>query len=91
MNKKTIAITNPGYLDKMSNFELSRWAALVEGVNLIAEKADDRGQKFDKMSIKQPALMKYIDSTCDTICYTFDHNDKVEEDNKKERESFKYE
>ena len=53
---------------EMSNFEKSRWMALYEAVNVIADKADDRKVDFKKLSIKQPALTKYINSSCDSIC-----------------------
>jgi len=55
-------------INKMSTFEVSRWAALVEGVNIIAERAAQDGKPFKNVSIKQPALRKYIDSTSDIIC-----------------------
>ena len=54
--------------DKMPNFEKSRWMALYEAVNVIAEKADDRKVNFNELSIKQPAMVKYINSSCDSIC-----------------------
>jgi len=57
-------------LEEMTDFQLARWTALVEGVNIIADKADDRGMVFKKMSIKQPALRNYIEGTCDIIART---------------------
>ena len=66
----------------MSNFEISRWVALFEGVNIIAEKATDRGVNFEKISIKQPELERYIDNTCDNICRYLDEA-KAEKKNKK--------
>lgn len=65
--------------DKMSNFELSRWIALFEAVNIIAEKANDVGSNFENINIKQPAIEKYIESSCDNICRYLDmekNNDK---------------
>ena len=86
---KKVKLVNENYMNEMSNFELSRWAALVEGVNIIADKADERVKhgvkKFNKMSIKQPALRKYIESTCDAICRTFNAKDAKEESQRAER------
>jgi len=54
-------------IDKMSTFELSRWISLMEGVNLVVDKAEDRGIPLKKVNFKQPAMSKYIESTCDII------------------------
>ena len=36
-------------LDKMSLYELCRWSALEEAVNLIGDKCDERGIDFEKI------------------------------------------
>ena len=56
------------WVEEMTSFQLARWAALVDGVNLVAEKADERNIKFDDINFRQLALQKYVDSTCDNIC-----------------------
>jgi len=65
----------------MSNFEISRWIALFEAVNIVADKADDRNVDFKRVSIKQPAIENYIDKTCDNICRYLDEKMKVGEHN----------
>ena len=56
------------YLNSLNYYQLSRWLALFEGVNLIAEAADDKKLHFKTINIKPAALLKYVDGTCDKIC-----------------------
>lgn len=62
----------------MSKFTQARWLALYEAVNIIADKAEDRGTKFETITLKQPALEKYIESTCDSICKCLEEQEKKE-------------
>jgi len=43
--------------------ELSRWIALYEAVNMIADKAEEKNIPFDKIDIKPLAIYKYMEST----------------------------
>lgn len=52
-------------LEDMSVFEQSRWYALMEAVNIIADECDERGHDFDKIKISPLDVEKYIESTCD--------------------------
>jgi len=65
-------------IDKMNSFTLSRWAALMEGVNVIADKALDRGISLEEIEFKQPAISKYVESTCDTIAKNIEREKKEE-------------
>jgi len=62
MKYKRDPLLGKAIVDGMTAFQLSRWLALFEGVNLVADQAEKRGQKFSQMNIKQPALEDYIDS-----------------------------
>jgi hypothetical protein len=55
-------------VEEMTLFELSRWCALMEGVNIIADKCDERGQDFNMLELEPLSLRKYVESTCDIIC-----------------------
>lgn len=46
---------NDNKVNTISLYEFARWAALLEAVEIIAEKCEDRGIDFDS-----PAGMKYI-------------------------------
>lgn len=45
--------------------ELSRWIALYEAVNMIADKAEEKNIPFEKVEIKPLAIYKYMESTED--------------------------
>lgn len=42
---------------------LSRWIALYEAVNIIADKAEEKGIKLDDIEFKPLAIHKYMEST----------------------------
>jgi hypothetical protein len=42
---------------------LSRWIALYEAVNIIADKAEEKGIKIDDVEFKPLAIHKYMEST----------------------------
>ena len=55
-------------IEDMSDFTKARWLALYDGVNIIAEKAEEKGINFEELIIKPGALEKYVEGTCDIIC-----------------------
>lgn len=55
-------------IEEMSSFELSRWCALMEGVNIIADKCDDKKIDFNSIEVEPLSLRKYVEGTCDSIC-----------------------
>lgn len=48
-------------------YALSRWAALYESVNMIADKADERKINFDKLELKPLKILEYVDAMSDII------------------------
>ena len=52
-------------LEDMSVFEQSRWYALMEAVNIIADACDERHIDFDNIKISPLDIEKYIEGTCD--------------------------
>jgi len=69
--------------------ELSRWIALYEAVNLIADKAEEIGKDFNRIQINPLKVREYMDSTVDIYhkkllnqLYGINvvYNDKEEED-----------
>jgi hypothetical protein len=52
-------------LEDMSVFEQSRWYALMDAINIIANECDERGRNFDKIKISPLDIVKYIENTCD--------------------------
>ena len=49
----------------MSVFELSRWYALVEAVNVISDECIERGKNFNKIKLPPLVLERYVESTSD--------------------------
>jgi hypothetical protein len=54
-------------IDKMSVYELCRWSALEEAINIIGDKCEDRGIDFDKIQLNPLDIMTYVDTATDKI------------------------
>jgi hypothetical protein len=54
-------------LNKMSLYELCRWSALEEAINLIGDKCEERGVDFDKVQLNPLDIMTYVDGQTDKI------------------------
>ena len=67
MKKIKSDIKSNVYITKMSLYELCRWTALEEAVNIIGDKAEDRGVSFESIDLKPLDLFKYIESATDKI------------------------
>lgn len=66
---KTIGYEKAGeMLDAMSNFEIARWQALMDAIEIVNEKCEDRKKDFNTIDIKPKAIEKFIESTCDIYC-----------------------
>ena len=59
------------WVDSLQAEELGRWAALVEGVNLVADVGEEKKIPINKISFKIPALQHYVQSTCDSMTMKF--------------------
>jgi hypothetical protein len=65
--KKPKSTIEPVDINKMSLYSLCRWSALEEAVNIIGDKAEDRGIPFETIELKPLDLYKYIDKASDKI------------------------
>jgi hypothetical protein len=65
-SKKTVKISDVD-ISKISLYELCRWTALEEAVNIIGEKCDDRNIDFESVELKPLEILKYIDTATDKI------------------------
>ena len=55
-------------LEGMSLYELCRWAALKEAVDIIADKCEERSIDFEKFSDLKPLdILNYVDSLTDVL------------------------
>lgn len=62
---RPLNVSFPRTIDNMDEFELSRWFALIEGVNTIAEECEDRGINFNTIDLKPVHLKRFINSSSD--------------------------
>jgi hypothetical protein len=68
MNKKSKKnMGDPVDMEKMSLYQLCRWSALEEAINILGDKCDDKGISFESIELKPLDLMKYIDTATDKI------------------------
>jgi hypothetical protein len=55
----------------ITSYEFARWAALIEAVDIIAEKCEDRGIDFNSNAgmkyIKPLDIQDYVDNRTDTL------------------------
>lgn len=54
-------------INKMSLYELCRWSALEEAVNIIGDKCEERKISFDTVELKPLEILRYIDMAADKI------------------------
>ena len=54
-------------IDKMSLYELCRWSALEEAVNIIGDKCEERGTDFEKVQLNPLDIMTFVDGQTDKI------------------------
>lgn len=54
-------------IDKMSLYELCRWSALEEAVNIIGDKCEERNINFEEIQLNPLDIMTYVDGQTDKI------------------------
>jgi len=72
INELSENVSNPIEYDKMTLFEMARWEALIESVNIIANKCRDKDVDFDSIELPPLVLRKYVETTCDAIYQILD-------------------
>lgn len=70
-------------VNEMSVSELSRWYALYEGINIVAEECKERNIDFNKTNLEPLHLRKYIEKTCDIFARKLLEEQETIEKNKK--------
>ena len=50
-------------VEDMDKFTILRWSALLEGINLIYDKAEKNGISEENVTFKQNHIIRYIDET----------------------------
>ena len=63
MSKTKKKVNDKNLMEEMDAFQLSRWLALFEAVNIIANEAKTNRKNINKVHMKKPALEEYVDRT----------------------------
>ena len=71
-NKHNSSVDMPVLKSSLNNhdtklYALSRWAALFESVNMIADKAEEKQIPFENIELKPLKILEYVDATSDII------------------------
>lgn len=48
-------------------YALSRWAALYDAINMIADKTEEKNISFERVELKPLKILEYVDATSDII------------------------
>ena len=67
MNKKTPYVKQTVTIDGMSLYELCRWSALKDAVDIVADKCEEKSIDFDSFDLKPLDLLKYVDIATDDL------------------------
>jgi len=67
MKQKAQAKVSEANIEQMSLYELCRWSALEEAINLIGDKCEERGIDFEKVQLNPLDIMTYVDGQTDKI------------------------
>jgi len=52
---------------QLSLYEAARWYSLIDAVNIVGDKCDDRKISFDTVELKPLELLKYVNVMSDTV------------------------
>ena len=67
-------------VDQMGIYEMSRWVALMEGVNFIADTCEERNIDFETVSLDPLDFRKYVESKCDGYYKRLEEEEKEKQD-----------
>lgn len=56
-------------LESMSLYQMCRWASLIDAVELVENKCNERKIDFESIDLQPLDILKYIDSRTDEIYY----------------------
>jgi len=65
--------------DNMDDYQISRWTALLHGIEKIADMAEAKRLDFKTIHIDQPALDKYVDEVSDDVLFAMHSNEILDD------------
>lgn len=63
-------------IDGMDLYELCRWAALKDAIDIIGDKCDEKKIAFEDFELKPLDLLKYVDSATDVLYHKVMQHEK---------------
>jgi hypothetical protein len=54
-------------IDDMSLYELCRWAALKDAIDIIGDKCEDKKIEFQSFDLEPLKIQKYVDTATDIL------------------------
>lgn len=63
-------------IDGMSAYQMCRWAALKEAVDLIGEKCEEKGVELTPDMLQPLQILHYVDTVTDTLYNQVLQNEK---------------
>ena len=70
MNKKNNSKNYPKTeisIDDMSLYELCRWAALKDAIDIIGDKCEDKKIDFESFDLEPLKIQRYVDTATDVL------------------------
>jgi hypothetical protein len=82
MQLKTVMSPLPNMYPAISNYEFARWAALIEAIDLIADKCEEIGIDFESDEaleyIKPLQIQRFIDERTDQLSGKITRSQSIE-------------
>jgi hypothetical protein len=69
--------TNNVTLENMSSYQICRWAALKEAVDIIGEKCEEKNIELTSDLLQPLELLSYVESVTDTLYNQVLQNEKA--------------
>lgn len=66
-------------VNNMTDYEVSRWSALLFGIEKVADMAEAKRLDFNTIHIDQPALDKYVDEVADDVLFAMQSKEILKE------------
>lgn len=67
MKQKQPEKVSEANIEQMSLYQLCRWSALEEAVNIIGDKCEERKIDFESIQLNPLDIMTYVDKQTDKI------------------------
>lgn len=64
-------------LDGMTTYEICRWAALKEAVDILGEKCDERNIELSSNVLQPLEILQYVESVTDVLYNQVTLNEKA--------------